>query len=347
MSITVKQLSNELGLDCVGNIQMNIESVANISTATHSQLSFLVSDKKQIEPDHQLDCAVITTSDLADKVNANAIIISPDPQLSFVKAAPLILAEKAAVPFVDDSVIIPESVNLDSTATIAAGVVIEDGAVIGADARIGANTYIGSGSRIGNGTKIDANVTIYPGVKIGKSCNISSGAVIGSPGFGIVRDGDQWLRFPQLGRVIIHDNVDIGANCCIDRGALDDTEIGPGVKLDNLIQVAHNVTIGANTVIAACTGIAGSAKIGKNCLIGGRASIQGHITIADNVVITTCTFVNKSISKPGIYSASLSAQENSIWLKNHARLHRLDNLYRQFSKLEKQIKQIAQKRRKQ
>ncbi len=256
---------------------------------------------------------------------------------------PLIPPEEKSAPFIDSKAIIADSVKLGSAASIAAGVVVEDHVEIAQGVSIGANVFIGNGASIGKHTNIDANVTIYSNTRIGESCRIHSGTVIGSPGFGIVPDGNQWLRFPQLGRVIIGDNVDIGANCCIDRGALDHTVIASGFKLDNLIQIAHNVYIGENTVIAACTGIAGSAGIGKNCRIGGRASIQGHITITDNVVITTCTFVNKSISKAGVYSASLSAQENATWLKNHARLHRLDKLSRQFSKIETQFKHLTQK----
>ena len=322
---------------------MRVESVANISTATCSQLTFLMPDKKPAEIKRTLDCAVITTSELADKIQAAAVIVSNNPQLSFAKAVPMVLVEKESLAYIDPAAVIAATAKLDAGVNVAAGVVIENDVHIGPDVSIGANVYLGNGVEIKQGTKIDANVAIYPDSKIGHDCQISSGTVIGSPGFGIVPDGEKWLRFPQLGRVIIGDNVDIGANCCVDRGALDDTVIASGVKLDNLIQVAHNVYIGENTVIAACTGIAGSARIGKNCRIGGRASIQGHISIADNSVITTCTFVNKSIHKPGVYSSSLSAQENSSWLKNHARLHRLDKLSRQVTEIEKQFKRFTDK----
>lgn len=343
MPVTVEELSARLGLDCFGNVQMSLESVANFTDATHSQLTFLISGKMLGEMVHKHDCAVITTGELADKIDAAAIIISTDPQLSFAKAAPLVLLEHAPQACIHQDAVIADSAKLDPQASIAAGVVIEGDVSIGAAVSVAANVFVGKGAVIGDGTTIDANVTIYPGARIGSQCRISSGTVIGSPGFGIVPDGDRWLSFPQLGRVIIGDNVDIGANCCIDRGALDDTIIASGVKLDNLIQVAHNVCIGENTVIAACTGIAGSTVIGRNCRIGGRASIQGHITIVDDVVITTCTFVNKSILKPGTYSASLSAQKNSDWLKNQARLHRIDRFYRRFSKLEKQFKRFTDK----
>ena len=341
MSITVEQLSSQLGLDCMGNIHMSLDSVANYSNANPSQLTFLATDKKRNEIVDRIDGAVITTPDIANTINAGAVIFSDNPQLSFAKATPLVITGNDIIAHIHKTAVIATSASLDPAVNIAGGVVIEADVQLDAGVNIGANAFVGKGSRIGKNTQIDANVTIYAGTELGEDCQISSGAVIGSPGFGIVPDGDKWLRFPQLGRVIIGDNVDVGANCCIDRGALENTIIGSGVKLDNLIQIAHNVQIGENTVIAACTGIAGSANIGKNCRIGGRASIQGHITIADHVVITTCTFVNKSIFKPGAYSASLSAQENTTWLKNHARLHRLDKMSRQVNKIERQIKRFT------
>lgn len=343
MPVSVKALSARLGLECFGDVEREIESVANISNAQDSQLTFLTADKKSAQIPQRFNCVVITTDTISKNIDAAAVIISGNPQLSFVKAVPLIMVEELPQPFIHPSAVIADSAKLDPSVCISAGVVIEDNATIEQSVRLAANVIVGRGACIGEGSNIDSNVTIYPDTVIGRHCRVSSGAVIGSPGFGIVPDGKKWLQFPQLGRVVVGDHVDIGANCCIDRGALDDTVIASGVKLDNLIQIAHNVRIGENTVIAACTGIAGSAVIGRNCRIGGRASIQGHITIADNVVITTCTFVNKSLLKPGIYSSSLSAQENSSWLKNHARLHRLDKLSRQLSALDKQFKRIAEK----
>ena len=343
MPITVEQLCARLGLDCLGDASMELDAVANISSAVDRQLSFLSSESKLDSSNENLDCAVITSEAIAENLNAKAIIVSANPQLSFAKAVPLVLSDTSKDSSVHDRAVIADSVKLGSGVSISAGVVIEHNAEIGSGVSIGANAYIGSSSRVGQNTVIDPSACLLANTLVGENCHISSGSVIGSPGFGIVPDGKKWVRFPQLGKVIIGDAVDVGANCCIDRGALEDTIIESGVKLDNLIQVAHNVRIGENTVIAACTGIAGSAKIGKNCQIGGRASIQGHITIADNVVITTCTFVNKSIFKAGVYSSSLSAQENSTWLKNHARLHRLDKISRQVRQHEAELNHLIVK----
>jgi UDP-3-O-[3-hydroxymyristoyl] glucosamine N-acyltransferase len=213
--------------------------------------------------------------------------------------------------------------------------------VIGEGVKIAANVIIAPGCVIGDdteidvGTCLDANVTLYHQIIVGKHVVISSGCVIGSDGFGIAKHKGEWHKVPQLGRVVIGDYVEIGSNCSIDRGAIDDTVIEKGVKLDNLIQIGHNVRIGENTAIAGCVGIAGSAVIGKNCLIGGCAGINGHITIADNVVITGMTVVSKSIREPGIYSSGVGGLVTNLeWRKNSARLHRLDQLTKRVKNLE-------------
>ncbi len=339
MPLTVDELSQQLGLDYEGSTDALIESIASFSCATSGQLTFLNHDKNLSANNQNTDAIVITDQASAEKISAKAIIFSDHPQLSFARAIPLVIAIENPSRGVHDSAQISDDAIIDPSAAVMPNAVIEADVVVAEGAVVGSNVFIGKGTRIGKHTRIDSNVSIYANTQIGEDCRVGAGSVIGSPGFGIVQDGKQWARFPQVGKVIIGDSVDIGANCCIDRGAIEDTIIGSGVKLDNLIQIAHNVQIGDNTVIAACTGIAGSAKIGENCQIGGRASIQGHIRIADNVVITTCTFVNKSIPKPGVYSSSISMQENSQWLKNHARLKRLDKISRQVNQLENTISQ--------
>lgn len=343
MTINVGQLCGHLGLECRGDAAMRLQSVAGFSEAGESQLTFLVTGKSIPAPGFSTKAAVITTPRLSEKFSAAAIILADNPQLGFARAVDLVVNEALPEPGIDKTASISSSAHIGPGASIAPGAVIESGAKIGSGVWIGANTVIGRDVCIGQDTRIDANVTIYAGTEIGRDCRISAGTTIGSAGFGIVPDGRRWVRFPQLGRVIIGDHVDIGANCGIDRGALGNTIIESGVKMDNLIQVAHNVCIGENTVIAAFTGIAGSTRIGKNCRIGGRASIQGHITIADEVVVAAVSFINKSIVRPGMYSSSVSAQENADWLKNHARLHRLDKLARQVNRHEQQLNAIIDK----
>jgi UDP-3-O-[3-hydroxymyristoyl] glucosamine N-acyltransferase len=174
-------------------------------------------------------------------------------------------------------------------------------------------------------------------VEIGERVVLHPGVVIGSDGFGLANEDGRWLKVPQLGSVRIGNDVEVGAATTIDRGSLDDTLIADGVKLDNLVRVAHNVRIGAHTAIAACVGISGSARLGSHCRIGGGAGILGHLEITDHVVITAMTLVTKSINRPGVYSSGVPAQENALWNRNNARFRCLDRLARKFRKLEQQL----------
>jgi UDP-3-O-[3-hydroxymyristoyl] glucosamine N-acyltransferase len=194
---------------------------------------------------------------------------------------------------------------------------------------------VGAGSVLGAFSRLGANVVVCHDVRIGERVTIAPGAVIGSDGFGLAKDQGKWLKVPQLGSVRIGNDVDIGANTTIDRGALEDTILEEGVRLDNQIQVAHNVFIGAHTAIAGCVGISGSARIGRNCMIGGGAGIVGHLEITDNVVVTGMTMVTKSITEPGVYSSGVPAQDNDSWNRNYARLRQLDKLARKLHRLER------------
>jgi UDP-3-O-[3-hydroxymyristoyl] glucosamine N-acyltransferase len=199
---------------------------------------------------------------------------------------------------------------------------------------IGAACVIGNNVIIGANTRLTSLVSVCADTRIGERVIIHNGTVIGSDGFGLAKENNKWLKIPQLGKVQIGDDVEIGANVSIDRGALDDTIIGDGVKLDNQIQVGHNVRIGENTAIAGCTGIAGSTHIGKNCMIGGGVCINGHIEIVDNVYITGMSSVVHSISNPGIYSSTHSTQPQREWQKNSIRFRQLDQLAKRLKKTE-------------
>jgi UDP-3-O-[3-hydroxymyristoyl] glucosamine N-acyltransferase len=233
------------------------------------------------------------------------------------------------------SAVIGAGCQIDPTAVIGPNCVLGDDVIIGANVVIGPGCSIGECSEVDDASHLDANVTLYHKIKIGKRVMIASGTVIGSDGFGIAKHKGVWHKVPQLGRVIIGDDVEIGSNCSIDRGAIDDTVIEAGVKLDNLIQIGHNVQIGAGTAIAGCVGISGSTTIGKNCLIGGGSGFAGHITIADNVMVTGATAVSKSIREPGVYSSGVGGVVTNLeWRKNSARLHRLDGLMQRVKALE-------------
>jgi len=220
------------------------------------------------------------------------------------------------------------SATIDAAAEIGAFVVIGAGASVGAGAAIGSHCVLGEGVAVGAGTRLHPRVTIYPGCRLGARCIVHSGVVIGADGFGMARDSGRWVKIPQVGRVRIGDDVEIGANTTVDRGALDDTVIGEGCKLDNQIQVGHNCVIGPHTVIAGCTGISGSVTIGRGCMIGGGVGITGHLSICDGVSLTGYTFVTKSIREPGTYSSGVPALPHAQWLRVAVHLRRLDEAAR-------------------
>ena len=222
---------------------------------------------------------------------------------------------------------------------IGAGAVIEAGALVGDGSTIGPGAVVGAGVHLGEGARIAANVTIYPDCQIGRAVIVHAGTVIGSDGFGFAREQGRWVKIPQLGRVVIGDDVEIGANCTIDRGALDDTVIGDGCKLDNLIQIAHNVRIGAHSALAGCVGVAGSARIGQRCMIGGGAGILGHLEICDDVVISAMSLVASSISKPGFYTGVFPLQENRDWEKSGVLVRQLPQMRQRLRELERMTKE--------
>jgi UDP-3-O-[3-hydroxymyristoyl] glucosamine N-acyltransferase len=218
------------------------------------------------------------------------------------------------------------SARVDPSAQVDAFAVIGPGATVGTGAHVGEHCVVGNNVTIGAGTRLHPRVTIYAECLVGERCVVHSGAVIGADGFGMARDAGRWVKIPQVGRVRVGDDVEIGANTTIDRGALDDTVIGEGVKLDNQIQVGHNCVIGSHTVIAGCTGISGSVTIGRDCLIGGGVGIVGHLSICDGVTISGFTFVTKSITKPGTYSSGMPILPHAEWLRMAVQVRRLDQI---------------------
>ena len=232
---------------------------------------------------------------------------------------------------------ISSSARLGENVSIGAQATISDNVCIGNNAIVEAGCVIGPGVSIGADCHLHARVTVERFCELGKQVILHPGVVIGSDGFGLVRDGGRWHKIPQIGRVIIGNDVEIGANTTVDRGALDDTIIEDGCKLDNLIQVAHNVHIGAGTAIAACVGIAGSAIIGKNCQISGAAVVLGHLTVCDEVTITAMSLVTKDIKKPGVYSSGTPLLDNAVWHRNNARYKSLDQMAKRLGSLEKII----------
>jgi UDP-3-O-[3-hydroxymyristoyl] glucosamine N-acyltransferase len=243
--------------------------------------------------------------------------------LYFAKVSQLLNTSKTLKKEIHKSAIIHPSCKLGQDVYIGPNVVIEENVSLGDDVIIHAGSIIESDSAIGNASVIHPHVVIKTNTIIGKNCILYAGCIIGSDGFGYAKDDSKWLAIPQIGRVILGDNVDIGSNSTIDRGALDDTIISSGVKIDNLVQIGHNCLVGENTIIAGCVGIAGSAKIGKNCAIGGAAMILGHLSITDNVTISPGSMITRSIKTSGTYTALMPFQDHETWLKTAAKIKRL------------------------
>ncbi|MFT5218195.1 MAG: UDP-3-O-[3-hydroxymyristoyl] glucosamine N-acyltransferase [Planctomycetota bacterium] len=340
MSVTLRQLAQNLGIEFSGDPELCIHAVSSLPSAKEGSLCF-INNKKYIEALASSLCsAVIVPVGLAcdaivEKSPRKAILRSDNPQLHFV-ATIKFLAAQNEIPSkgeIHPSAQVSELATVSEKVNIGALCVIEANAFVGENTTIAAGCVIGRDSKIGNDCKIHRNVTIGDDVIIGDRCDIQAGAVIGAEGFGLVSHEQRWVKIPHLGTVIIEDDVDIGANTTVDRGALDNTVIETGCKLDNQIQVAHNVRIGAHTAIAACVGIAGSAIIGRHCKISGAAVVLGHLTIADHVTITAMSLVTKSIKQAGVYSSGTPLLENSQWHKSNVRYKSLDKLARMVADL--------------
>lgn len=220
--------------------------------------------------------------------------------------------------------------------------VVDPTAEIAPDAYIGPLCVVGAAVRIGAATVLRSRITVSDGCEIGERCLLHPGVVVGADGFGFANEAGQWIKIEQLGKVRIGNDVEIGANTCIDRGALDDTVIEDGVKLDNLVQIAHNVHVGAHSVIAGNAGVAGSARIGQGCSIGGAANILGHLTIADGTSISPTSMVTRSIRQPGLYTGIFPLQTNEQWEKNAASLKQLHVLRERIKKLESALEGAKQ-----
>lgn len=331
----IKELAEIVGATVHGSSDATISSIATLELAGQSDLSFFTNRKyHKFLLSTKASIVILHSNDVAE-CPTNAIV-ADDPYLAYAKIATWLTKAEVQATQIDASAVISDNAIMGKNIHVGAHVVIGEGSQIGDNVSLLAGCVIGSHVTIGHNTIVHPNVSIYADVVVGDNTIIHSGAVLGSDGFGIANEKGQWFKVPQLGSVIIGNNVEIGANTTIDRGAIEDTVIENGVKLDNLIQIAHNVRIGENTAIAGCVGIAGSSTIGKHCAIGGGSGILGHLTIADHVHITATSLVTKSIRESGVYSSGTPLQENAQWHKNFIRFKQLDKMARRLSLLEKE-----------
>ncbi len=324
----------------IGSSGLVIDSLSPLESASSSSLAFL-SHPKYVQKLSQSKAACVVVGLAAESaaVQRGTCIVAGDPYFYFARLTQLWRQHHSA----DLTTGIHPSAFIDPSASIAEGVFvgafacIGPGASIAEGARIGEHCVIGQGAALGAGSRLSARVTLGEGCTIGKRCIVHSGVVIGADGFGFAPHDGQWEKIEQLGNVQIGNDVEIGANTCIDRGALQDTVIEDGVKLDNLIQIGHNVRIGAHSALAGCVGVAGSATIGAYCTLGGGAIVLGHLTLADHVHISAASVVTRSILKAGNYTGLFPIDDNAAWEKNAATLKQLHTLRDRLKQVEKSI----------
>ncbi|TDF39546.1 UDP-3-O-(3-hydroxymyristoyl)glucosamine N-acyltransferase [Alteromonadaceae bacterium M269] len=335
---SLQQLAEEVGAKLVGDGDIAIHSIGTLSSAGDGQISFLSNSKYRSQLSETKASAVIVGEDDLPHTPCAALVMK-NPYVGFALVAQILDSTPDAA-----SEISPQA-SIDNTATLGANVkvgpfvVIESGVCIEDDVQIGAGCFIGKDTRVGKGTKIWANTTLYHNVIIGNDCLIQSNTVIGADGFGYANDSGKWVKIPQVGRVIIGDNVEIGASTTIDRGALEDTVIENGVIIDNQVQIAHNVVIKESVALAGCTVVAGSTTIGKYCTIGGMSAIAGHVEIADNVHFTGMAMVTKGVAEPGLYSSGIPVAPNKDWRRNAITMRNISSLNQRVKKLEKQAQE--------
>ncbi len=330
--INLATIAARCGGKLIGDPDFEVDSVSSILDARENSLTFLV-NPRILEPGGNIRAGVVILKSEDQALAEGNKILVDDPYLAYAKVSELFEPEHGKLSEgIHDSAVIDPSATLGSGVAIGAGAVIGAGCVLGDNVMVGHRSVIESHCRIDDDTKIESSVTLCTNTRIGKRCVLSPGVVIGASGFGYAQEGKRWRKIHQLGGVVLGDDVDIGANTTIDRGAVDDTVIGNRVKLDNQIQIAHNVRVGDDTIMAGCVAIAGSAVIGERCQLGGRASVLGHLEIADDVVLNANAFVAQSIRQPGIYSSMIPAQPIAKWRKTVAHLNRLEKLVEKIKK---------------
>jgi UDP-3-O-[3-hydroxymyristoyl] glucosamine N-acyltransferase len=340
-ALTLSELAKITSSILQGNDDLLLTGVSSLELAVKGQISFATGRKYLSQLNHCQASAVILTEELALAYKGNNVLINPSPYLAYAQTVTAFYPDQPVIPSIHPSSVIDKSASISSCASIGANVVIGKHVNIADAVTIKAGTIIGEHCSIGQNSTLDANVTLYPNSQIGKNTHLHAGVVIGSDGFGYAPTEKQWYKIKQVGNVIIGNQVEIGANTTIDCAALGSTYIADGVKLDNLIQIGHNVTIGEHTAIAACVAIAGSATIGKRCQIGGASAIAGHLKIADDVIITGMSMVIKSIKIAGVYSSGMPTNENRIWRRNIIRFKQLDTMAQKIRQLETQIKNLS------
>jgi len=338
LSLSVAELARLVDGEPLGDIDHRCSRIGPLATADATTISFLAQARYRAQLEASAAGCVLVVPALRDAVQArSAAVLVEDPYHAFARLTQWWAAQTrpAVVPGVHASAVIEPGVQLHPSAHVGPMAYVGPGAVIGEGVIVGVHAHVGRDAVVGAHTRLMPRATLLDGCRLGQRGLVHGGAVIGADGFGFAPHQGQWVKIEQLGAVVIGDDVEIGANTCIDRGALDDTVIEDGVKLDNLVQIGHNVRVGAHSAFAGCVGVAGSAKIGRHCTAGGGAIILGHLELVDHVHVTAATVITRSILKPGQYSGLFPFDDNAAWEKNAATLRQLHGLRERLRALEK------------
>lgn len=330
MPFRLSELAGRFSLERHGGTDPEIIGVGTLAGAGHGELAFLANPRYRRQLSTTSAAAVVLAA--ADAAQSPVpCLVARDPYVAFARIAALFDPAPAAAPGVHPSAVIAADAVVAAEASIGPLTTVGARSRVAAGAVIGPGCVIGEDCVVGAGSELVARVTLVTRVVLGRRVRIHPGAVLGADGFGLAMDAGRWIKVPQLGGVRVGDDCEIGANACIDRGAIEDTELEEDVRLDNLVQIGHNVVIGAHTAMAGCAAVAGSARIGRHCLIGGGAGIVGHIELCDRVLVTAMTLVTHSILEAGEYSSGTPVQSSRDWRRNAIRFKQLDALARKIA----------------
>ncbi len=338
MPASLGELATEFGCDLVGDPDARVDRVATLANASPQSIGFLANPAYRDQLQATKAAAVVLAEADADDCPVAALICD-DPYTTYARIAGRLHPPATHTPGIHPSAEIHASASVSDTAHVSANVVISEDCSIGDNVYIAAGCVVGKRCSIASDSQLLANATLVKNVRIGERTIIHPGAIVGSDGFGHARGESGWIKIPQVGGVVIGDDVEVGANTALDCGAIDDTVIEDGVRLDNLIQVGHNVRIGAHTAIIGPTAIAGSSTIGKRCMISGLVGVVGHVTVCDDVVITPQVLITKDIKEPGVYSATFGAEKDKDWKRMVVRFRRLETLEKRVAELEGKAKE--------
>ena len=338
--LRLEEIVARLGGFLEGDGSVIVSQVATLASAGPGQIAFLANPKYRGQLQASRASAVIVPPHFSSETTLPRIV-HPNPYAYYARVVALLNPRNEPAPGISSTAVVKS--RLPASVRIFENVVVGNNVVIGENVTLFPGCVIGDDVFIGDDSILYPNVVLYANCVVGKRAVIHSGAVIGSDGFGFAKDGELWIKIPQIGRVVIGDDVEIGANTSIDRGALDDTVIGNGVKLDNQIQIAHNVSIGDHSAMAGCVGVAGSTKIGRRCTVGGAGMIVGHLELADDVHVSAGTMVTKSLRKPGQYTSIFPLEPHDEWLQNAAQIKRLAKLSDRVAELEKKLELMEKK----